>query len=121
MENASPKNVIMDLSFAFAIDIIEYCTQLEERRKWVIANQLFKSGTSIGANVRESQNPESRADFIHKIKVAAKEADETHYWLELCQVSRGYPEIGNLMERLEDIIRILNRIIFTAKSNAKQV
>ncbi len=57
-----------------------------------MASQLFKSGTSIGANVREAQNSESTADFIHKFKIAAKEADETQYWLELCEKSQFLPQ-----------------------------
>ena len=58
---------------------------MEVLRKWVIAQQLLKAGTSIGANVRESQNSESRADFVHKLRNAAKEADETEFWLLICQ------------------------------------
>jgi four helix bundle protein len=74
-------NLIVDKTFDFAVKIIEYCELLESRKKFVISNQLLKSGTSIGANVSEAQNAESRADFIHKIKLAAKEANETNYWL----------------------------------------
>ncbi|WP_293052295.1 four helix bundle protein [Paludibacter sp.] len=76
-------NLIVNLSVEFALAIIEYCELFEENRKFVIANQLLKSGTSIGANVREAQNAESKVDFIHKLKIAAKEADETEYWLIL--------------------------------------
>ena len=57
---------------------------LEEQRKYVIARQLLRSGTSIGANVHEAQNAESKSDFIHKFKIAAKEVEETKYWLLLC-------------------------------------
>ena len=67
-------NKIIDLSFAFALKIVAYTEKLEELRKYVISNQLLKSGTSVGANVREAQNCESKADFIHKFKIAAKEA-----------------------------------------------
>ena len=69
-------NEIVDVSFEFALLIIEYAELLESNRKFVIANQLLKSGTSIGANIREAQNAESKADFIHKMKIAAKEAEE---------------------------------------------
>lgn len=78
------ENVIVEKSFQFALKIIVYCDLLEEKRKFVISKQLLRSGTSIGANVREAQNAESKADFIHKLKLAAKEADETEYWLLLC-------------------------------------
>lgn len=66
-------NVIIKLTLEFALDIIDYSELLEEHRKYAIAKQLLKSGTSIGANVREVQNAESKADFIHKLKIAAKE------------------------------------------------
>jgi four helix bundle protein len=85
------KNGIADVSFEFALRIIEYCELLEEKKKYVIARQLLKAGTSIGANVRESQNAESKADFVHKLKIASKEADETEYWLLLCKHSKNYP------------------------------
>ncbi len=81
------KNVIVEKSFEFALAIIE----LESKKKFVIARQLLKSGTSIGANVREAQNAESKKDFIHKLKISAKEADETEYGLLLCKHSNNYP------------------------------
>ncbi|MDR3705940.1 MAG: four helix bundle protein [Paludibacteraceae bacterium] len=113
------QNVIVDLSFEFALEIIELAEKLETNRKFVLANQPLKSGTSIGANVREAQNAESKNDFIHKIKIAAKEADETDYWLELCQHSKNYPDCTELREKISVILRILNKIIGTSKT--KQV
>ena len=77
MGNEIKTNAIVDLSFAFALDIIRFSELLQEHKKWVIANQILKSGTSIGANIREAQHAESKADFIHKMKIAAKEAMET--------------------------------------------
>jgi len=85
------QNLIVDLTIQFALNIIDYCDLLESNKKYVIANQLLKSGTSIDANVHEAQNAESKADFIHKLKIAAKEADETDYWLILCEKSKIYP------------------------------
>lgn len=84
-------NLIVKLSFQFAFDMIAFAEMLEENKKLVIARQILKSGTSIGANIREAQNSESKADFIHKFKIAAKEADETEYWLLLCQAASSYP------------------------------
>lgn len=75
MKTISPyktDNQVLNLAFDFALVIIEYTELLEEKRKFNMANQLLRSGTSIHANVREAQNAESKADFIHKIKVAAK-------------------------------------------------
>ena len=109
-------NLIVKLTLEFALEIVEYSELLEEQRKYVIARQLLKSGTSIGANVREAQNAESKADFIHKLKIAAKEADETEYWLTLCALSKTYPKNELLKEKLTDIINILSKIISTSKS-----
>ena len=108
-------NVIIKLTFQFSLDIIKYCEILQENKKFVIANQLLKSGTSIGANIREAQNAESKADFIHKFKISAKEIEETTYWLELCKFSDRYPNADNLIEQLNNISRIINKIIITSK------
>jgi len=108
-------NLIIKLSFEFALDIIEYAELLEEHRKYIIARQLLKSGTSIGANIREAQNAESKADFIHKMKIAAKKADETEYWLLLCEMSKRYPKNELLKVKLESILNILSKIISSSK------
>lgn len=78
--NKINENLIVKLSFDFSLLIIEFTALLEQKRKYVIANQLLKSGTSIGANIWEAQNAESKADFIHKMKISAKECEETKYW-----------------------------------------
>ena len=109
-------NPIVNLSVEFALDTIQYVEILEENKKYVIARQLLKSGTSIGANVREAQNAESKNDFIHKMKIAAKVADETDYWLELCNRSKQYPDCKELQEKNAVLLRILNKIIGTSKS-----
>ncbi|MCF6213276.1 MAG: four helix bundle protein [Flavobacteriaceae bacterium] len=109
------QNLIVDLTIQFALNIIEYCELLETNKKFVIARQLLKSGTSIGANVHESQNAESKADFIHKLKIAAKEADETTYWLFLCERSKNYPFNKALKPKLESIIKVLSKIISSSK------
>lgn len=108
-------NVIVMLSLEFALMIVKYTELLEENKKFVIARQLLRSGTSIGANIRESQNAESKADFIHKLKIAAKEADETEYWLEICELSDSYPSTKELKSKLKTIIKILSKIISTSK------
>jgi four helix bundle protein len=110
------ENVIVKLTLEFALEIIEFSELLEEKRKYVIARQILKSGTSIGANTREAQNAESKADFIHKMKIAAKEADETEYWLLLCHLSKNYPKNEQISEKLNVIIKILSKIISTSKA-----
>lgn len=109
------ENIILNLSFEFALAVIAFCELLETDKKYVIARQLLKSGTSIGANVREAQNCESNADFIHKLKIAAKEADETEYWLELCKQSENYPKPDKLLIQIIEIKKLLNAIIATLK------
>lgn len=109
------ENLIVKLSLEFALDIIRYTELLESQKKYIIARQLLKSGTSIGANVREAQNAESKADFIHKIKIAAKEVDETDYWLTLCELSENYSNPVTLKEKLSAIHNIISKIISTSK------
>ena len=113
MENKD--NVIVNLTLQFALQIITYCENLQDNKKFVIANQLLKSGTSVAANIREAQNAESKADFIHKFKISAKEIEETFYWLELCNFSENYPNVEQLINQLEHISRIVNKIIITSK------
>ena len=108
-------NLIVKFSLEFALEVIEYSELLETHKKYVIAKQLLKSGTSIGANIKEAQNAESKADFIHKMKIAAKEADETAYWLTLCELSTNYPKNEKLKEKLQSIINILSKIISSSK------
>src|ERR1700744_4980852 len=99
------ENLIVKLTFEFALDIIEFSELLESKKKFVIARQLLKSGTSIGANVREAQNAESKNDFIHKLKIAAKETDETEYFLLLCKFAENYPFDELLLEKVKSINR----------------
>ena len=114
MENK--ENIIVTLTFKFALEIIKYCESLQDIKKFVVANQLLKSGTSIGANIREAQNAESRADFIHKIKIAAKEIEETKYWLVLCEKSPNYPFEPTLKSKINEIGLIVYKIISSSKS-----
>ncbi len=109
------KNLIVDLSFQFALEIIDFVEVLESKRKFQMVNQLFRSGTSIGANIREAQNSESKNDFIHKMKIAAKEADETEYWLFLSKHSKSYPDTDELLTKVESINKVLSKIISSSK------
>lgn len=96
-----------------------YTEILYQQNRWILGNQLFKSGTSIGANIREAQHAESRVDFVHKMKIAAKEAEETMYWLLLCRHTSSAPHCEDLMQELEEIQRMLTSIIHTSKSRLK--
>lgn len=112
------ENLIVTLTFQFSLGVVMFVEMLETNRKYAVANQLIRSGTSIGANVREAQNAESRADFIHKLKIAAKEAEETEYWLEICQQSKSYPNCEELLSQILSIKKVLSKIIASSKSSA---
>ncbi|TLF44574.1 four helix bundle protein [Maribacter aurantiacus] len=112
------KNELLEVTFKLALLIIAYSEELEKAGKYVIARQIMRSGTSIGANSRESQGAESRADFIHKLKIAYKEAQETEYWLLLCQESQTYPNPDeDLVSHLKSSLKLIGKIISTSKKS----
>ncbi len=78
----------------------------------------MRSGTSIGANVFEAQHAESKADFVHKMKIAIKEANETLYWLFICERSENYPTNSSLKQMVEELIRIISKIIISSKGKS---
>ncbi len=108
-------NPLKTKSFQFALDIIEFNQSLIATHQYVISKQLVKSGTSIGANIYEAQSPESKNDFVHKLKIAAKEASETDFWLELCKVSPYLPDPTALQGNLVEIQKLLSASISTSK------
>jgi four helix bundle protein len=117
MNEEFKENVIIKLTFEFALKIIDFCDDLDSLKKFALSNQLFRSGTSIGANAREAQNAESKADFIHKFKISAKEIEETEYWLLLCKYSPKLPDTSHLLAELEPIKKVITKIIGTSKRN----
>jgi len=104
-------NLIVDLTFSFSLKIIAFTEILESLRKFNMSNQLFKSGTSIGANACEAQGAESKNDFKHKCKIAYKEAGEKEYWLKLCKHAENYPFEQDMLDDVQSIMRILGKII----------
>ena len=112
-------NPLIQKTVIFSLDIIEFCEILEEKRKFVIAKQLLRSGTSIRANSFEAQNPHSKNDFINKIKIAAKELEETKYWLYLCKHSKSYPFDEKLEQQIIEIGKILYKILSTSLNKDK--
>ena len=114
------QNAIRDKSFDFALRIIKLGDYLRtEKREYVLSKQILRSGTSVGALVREAEQAESRADFIHKLAIALKEANETEYWILLLQRA-GYidDEAGeSLQSDLKELLKLLTAIIKTSKSN----
>jgi four helix bundle protein len=113
------ENVIKIKSFAFAIRIVRlYQYMCDNRKEYVISKQLLRCGTSVGALVRESEQAESRSDFIHKLGVAQKEINETIYWLELLRATDylGELEFKSINQNAVEIIRLLTSIIKSTKS-----
>ncbi|MEJ7780516.1 MAG: four helix bundle protein [Daejeonella sp.] len=111
---ASENPIVLKI-FSFAVNAARYCKTLQNNKEFPLANQLFKSSISIGTNVREAQNAESKADFIHKFKIAIKEVDETEYWLALCAELYHHTEVRALTDQLIEIQKIINKIISTSK------
>lgn len=109
------ENLILDLTFKFSLDAIAFSEVLEERRKFNMAKQFWRSSTGIGALVRESQGAESKRDFCHKLKIAYKEAEESEYWLLLCKNSDSYPFDEKLLEQVTAIKKVLGKIIASSK------
>ena len=112
-------NPILDKSLQFSVKIVKFCDQLNTHNKPDISKQLLRSGTSIGANIREAQNPESNADFIHKFKIAAKEIKETEYWLDIIEECYKEYNIDEITILLNEIAKISNSIITTMKTRIK--
>jgi four helix bundle protein len=110
---------IQERSFQFAVRIVKFCMFLDEYKKASrrIADQLQRSGTSIGANIAESQSAQSERDFIHKLEIALKEAKETQYWLKIILEVNLASEINvnDLLKENNEIIKILSTIILKSK------
>jgi four helix bundle protein len=114
------KNEIVRLSFHFAVRIVRLSDYLKKnKREFTLSKQLLRAGTSIGANVVEAQDAQSRKDFISKISIALKEAKETRYWIALLQETDYLPQkhkkMSSLKSELNSIIRLLSAILITAK------
>lgn len=110
-------NIIQKKSFAFALTIIQLYRELSEHREYVLSRQLLRSGTSIGANVKEASAAQSRRDFLAKMAIASKEARETRYWLLLLQESQLVEiDVSSEIVQIEEIIRILTAIVKTTGS-----
>ena len=121
MKSEKKNNIILKLTFEFSLKIIKYAEILDTEKKYTIAKQVLRSGTSIGALSREAQNAESLNDFIHKFKIAAKEMDETEYWLELCKFSYSHKEADELLNMLDEISKIITKIITSSKNKTRKL
>jgi four helix bundle protein len=116
--NEKKQNTLKDKSFAFAVRCINLYKYLTNNKKeFVISKQILRSGTSIGANVREAQNAQSKVDFIHKLSISQKECDETIYWLELLQTTKfiSQEEFNSLNNDASELLKMLRSSILTTK------
>lgn len=112
------KNVIKDKSYSLALRIVKLYQYLStEKREFVLSKQLLRSGTSVGAMVREAEHAESKADFIHKLSIGLKEVNESLYWLELLKDSEYISNIeyNSLNEDATEVLKLLVSIIKTSK------
>ena len=110
-------SVLQEKSKAFSLQIIKMCNEVKQnKRESVLTNQLIRSGTSIGANIREAAFAHGRADFIAKLQIALKECSESEYWLELL-IESGYWNDAAILEQCREVKRILISSLNTAKKN----
>ena len=111
------RNVIKDKSFEFAKEIVYLYKNLADRKEFVLSRQLLKSGTSIGANIREAEHAQSKADFINKLSISLKEANETAYWLDLLYETNYLTDevYQNLKNKNIELLKLLTSIINTSR------
>jgi len=109
------QNLVLKLSFDFSLLIIEFCEILEANKKYIVARQLLKAGTSIGANAMEAQHAESKSDFIHKFRIAAKEGEETEYWLLICEHAKSYPDCKVLLTKISELNNVIGKILSSSR------
>lgn len=113
------QNIVKEKSFAFAVRIVKtYQHLVAKHKEFILSKQALRSGTAVGALIREAINAESKQDFIHKMALAQKECDETIYWLELMHTTSYLtkPEFESLQTDASEILKIIRSIIVTTKS-----
>ncbi|MCT4121363.1 four helix bundle protein [Elizabethkingia anophelis] len=113
-------NIIKQKSFDFAVRVIKLYQYLSnDKKEFILSKQILRSGTSVGAMIRESEHAQSKSDFIHKLSIAQKEINETIYWLELFQATDylSAQEFESINEDAVDIIKLVTSIIKTTKNN----
>ena len=114
------KNLVQEKSFEFAVSIVKYYKQLKTQSEFAIANQLLRSGTSVGANIEEALGGSSKKDFINKMTIALKEARESKYWLSLIYESGIDKNVAPLLTEANSLVNILSKIVKTSKDDSKK-
>ncbi|MBS2098640.1 four helix bundle protein [Carboxylicivirga linearis] len=113
------KNIIKEKSFAFAVDIVNTCRNIQtEQKEFIITKQVIRSGSAIGALVREAEHAESKKDFIHKFSIAQKETNETLYWLELLEATQHLSNslFIELHYKATELLKLITSILKTSKT-----
>ena len=116
-------NVLKEKSFSFALRIVKCYQYLQtEKQEYILSKQLLRSGTSIGANIREAEQAQSRIDFIHKLSIALKETNETEYWLELLNQSNYLDKnlFNSIHADCRELLKLLISIIKTSKQKNEE-
>lgn len=115
------KNIVKEKSFAFAVEIVNLCRGLQEQKEFTLSKQLIRSGTAVGALIREAEHAESKKDFIHKFAIAQKECNETLYWMELLDATNYIPEttFNKLENNATELLKLITSIIKSSKANLK--
>ena len=111
------ENIVKNKSFDFALRIVKIYQYLIEKKEFVLSKQLLRSGTSIGALIRESEHAESKADFVHKLSIALKETNESKYWIELLCKSNyvDTKSFESIQTDIDELLKLLTSIIKTSK------
>ncbi|MBK3518427.1 four helix bundle protein [Carboxylicivirga marina] len=115
------KNIVKEKSFAFAVEIVNLCRELQEQKEFAISKQLIRSGTAVGALIREAEHAESKKDFIHKFAIAQKECNETLYWLQLLIATKYISEtaFNKLEHDAIELLKLITSIIKSSKANLR--
>ena len=112
------ENIVVEKSIQFAVRVVNACKMLQKQKEYVMSKQLLKSGTSIGANVKEAIQAQSKKDFLSKINIALKEASESEFWIDLLIRTKYFDKNDNgLLNDCIELNKILHSIVKTTKSN----
>lgn len=116
------KSIVKEKSFVFAIEIARLCQRLQIKKEFVLSNQLLRSGTSVGANIREALNTNTDRDFAYKMSISQRECDETLFWLEILHELQELSEsdFNRLKTQALEILKMLKSIVLTMQAKLKK-
>lgn len=113
MRNDHSKDAIIQHSIEFSLMVIKYVEELEHKNKHVLANQVLRSATAIGANIIGARSSETEKDFINRMKEADKAAHDTWYWFYLCEQSEGYGFDKKLATKLDELMKLISAVVLS--------